>query len=85
MSAAIVVRCVRPAWLAGRAFEAGETGKVAPLVAAMAIDSGRFELAYEGDAAEVLKARQADVRRAIAAHGKPWAGPQVAEPWQRIA
>lgn len=80
----IVVRALRPAMLGGRRFEAGETAKVSALEAAMAIDSGRFELAHEGDAAEVLQAKRADVGRAIAQAGRPWHGPQVSAPWRRV-
>ena len=80
----IVVRCMRPAWLAGRALKAGETIAVSALEAALAVDTGRFALPDETAAAELEEARRADVRRVIAQAGRPWRGPHVAEPWQRI-
>lgn len=84
MAAALVVRCLRPAWLDGRALAAGETAKVAPLVAALAVATGRFELVHDADAAEARAALEADTRRVLAQAGRPWRGPQVSEPWQRI-
>ena len=85
MSGAIIVRVVRALMHGGRRVEAGETLKVPALVAAELLASGRAELVHGDDADEVHKARQADVRRAIAAAGKPWHEPRVSEPWQRIA
>lgn len=83
MSGAIIVRVVRPLMHGGRRVEAGETLKLEPLAAAMLLDSGRCELAHGGDAAEVLAAKRADTKRAIAQAGKPWHEPAIAPPWQR--
>lgn len=84
MAATIVCRAVRPLMHGGRRVEAGETLKLEPLAAAMLLDSGRCELAHDADAAEVLAAKRADTKRAIAQAGRPWHGPRVSEPWQRI-
>ncbi|MFP5398965.1 MAG: hypothetical protein ACLGIT_11605 [Gammaproteobacteria bacterium] len=70
---------------AGQRIEPGRTLRVPASMAAMLLDSGRCELAHEGDADEVLAAKRADTKRAIAQAGRPWHGPQVSEPWQRIA
>lgn len=80
----LVIRCTRPAWIAGRALAAGETVKVSALEAALAVDTGRFELAHDADAAELEQARRADLRRAIALAGTPWRSPAVSPPWTRI-
>lgn len=81
----VIIRATRPAMVAGRRVEAGETARVSALDAALAVDSGRFVLADETDAAEVEQARRDDVRRAIQQAGQPWNGPAVSPPWQRVA
>lgn len=81
----IVVRCMRPAWLGGRPLAAGDTAKVSPLEAAHAIASGRFELVHDADAAEARAALDADTRRVLAQAGRPWRGPAIAPPWQRVS
>lgn len=85
MGAEIILRVTRAMMHAGQRIEPGRTLRVPASMAAMLLDSGRCELAHEGDADAVLKARQADTKRAIAQAGKPWHEPRVSEPWQRIA
>lgn len=84
MGAEIILRVTRAMMHAGQRIEPGRTLRVPASMAAMLLDSGRCELAHEGDADAVLKARQADVKRAIAQAGRPWAGPQAAPPWTRL-
>lgn len=81
----IIIRATRPAMLGGRRIEAGETVKAAPLEAAMAVDTGRFQLVHDGDAEVLEQARRDDVKRVLSQVGRPWRGPQVAEPWQRVS
>jgi hypothetical protein len=84
MGAEVIIRATRPLVYAGRRVEAGCTLRVSAREAAELLDSGRAELAHDGDADAVHAARLADVRRAIAQAGRPWGGAQVAPPWQRM-
>lgn len=80
----IIVRIVRATLYRGERQDIGATLRVAPIDAALLLESGKAELAHAGDAAAVDAARRHSVSAALRQAARPAPLPEHGPGWRSL-